>query len=118
MPRAEFSLATKIAAYERADGICECGCGQPFGEHPKERPEYHHRVEAALGGGNDLENCRCVRVDCHLKITASVSAPRVAKVRREKKRRKGWSAKKRLIPGSKGTGIRKPINGPAYRVKE
>lgn len=111
MSRAEFSLKTKRAAFERAAGTCECGCGRTFGKHPAERPEYHHRVEAAIGGGNDLENCWCIRADCHKAITAQVSAPRAAKVRREGKRQNGLSAPKRRLPGSKGSGWKQKVGG-------
>lgn len=98
MSRREFSQKTMKAAYERSGGICECGCGRPFGEHPKERPEYHHIIEAGLGGGNGVDNCLCVRADCHKAITATDSAPKMAKVRRETRRRKGLTRKKRKIP--------------------
>lgn len=104
MTRAEFSQKTKLAAWKRADGICECGCGQPFGKHPKERPEYHHRVEAALGGENCLENCMAIRADCHAGITAKDSAPRVAKARRGEKGRRGLTRKKRKMPYRKFDG--------------
>jgi len=102
--RAEFSLKTKQAAYQRAGGRCECGCERTFGKHPKERPEYHHRVEAILEGGNDLDNCWCIRADCHAAITANVSAPRAAKVRREDKRQTGLTRPKRKIPGRRFNG--------------
>ena len=111
MSRAEFSLKTKQAAFERAAGTCECGCGRAFGKHPRERPEYHHRIEAALGGGNDLDNCWCIRADCHAAITAQVSAPRAAKVRREGKRQKNLTARTRLLPGSKKSGWKQTITG-------
>ncbi|MDD9726096.1 HNH endonuclease signature motif containing protein [Roseovarius sp. SK2] len=97
MTRAEFTMKTKRAAWDRAGGVCECGCGQPFGKHPKERPEYHHRVEAAIGGDNSLDNCWCIRSDCHRAITSNVSAPRAAKVRREDKRQRGLSKPKQKI---------------------
>ena len=118
MTRAEFSVKVRKAAWDRAGGICECGCGQPFGTHPKERPEYHHRIEAYLGGDASLENCMCIRSDCHAVITATESAPKAAKVRREDRRQKGLQGRKATIPGSRGSGWRKPLHGPAYRVKE
>lgn len=98
MTRQEFPQSVRKAAWVRANGSCECGCGRLFGSHPKERPEYHHRIEAALGGDNSLENCLCIRADCHKAITAAESAPKAAKVRREDKRRRGLEAPKRKIP--------------------
>ncbi len=112
MTRAEFSQKTKLSAWKRTGGICECGCGQPFGKHPKERPEYHHRVEAAIGGDNSLENCQCIRADCHSAITSKVSAPRVAKARRGEKERMGLKRKPiRPLPGSKGSKWKQKIGG-------
>lgn len=108
MTRREFSLATKKAAKERAGDTCECGCGRPFGDHPKERPEYHHAIEAYKGGDNSLENCLCIRVDCHAAITATESAPGAAKVRREDKRRAGLTARKAKIPYRRFDGT--PVN--------
>lgn len=99
MTRLEFSVATKKAAWKRADGTCECGCGQPFDlNHPKGCPEYHHRIEAGMGGRNDIENCLCIRSDCHKVITAEESAPKMAKIRREDNRRRGTARKKKKIP--------------------
>lgn len=96
--RLEFSQATRKAAWERARGTCECGCARPFGKHPRERPEFHHRIEAISGGDNSLENCLCIRVDCHKAITASQSAPKAAKIRREDKRQRGLERRKKKIP--------------------
>lgn len=111
MTRAEFSAKTRKAAWDRAGGTCECGCGRAFGKHPKERPEYHHRVEAALGGDASLENCWCIRADCHAAITAQVSAPRAAKVRRETKRQTGTGRTKRALPGSKDSRWKAKVGG-------
>lgn len=118
MTRREFSAATKRAAWDRAGGICECGCGQPFTDHPKERPHYDHIVPDALGGRNDLENCQAIRIACHAVKTGDYDIKRIAKARRGEKASKNLIAPKAKIPGSKGTGWRKPLNGPARRVSE
>jgi 5-methylcytosine-specific restriction protein A len=99
MTRLEFSQATRKAAWKRAGGYCECGCQRPFDlSHPKGCPDYHHRIEAFLGGDNSLDNCMCIRRDCHAAITATESAPKAAKVRREDKRRTGTERPKKTIP--------------------
>jgi 5-methylcytosine-specific restriction enzyme A len=77
--RAEFSKKTKAEAFQRAKGHCE-KCSAPL------RPgkfEYHHHVEAALGGPNTLENCAVWCDACHDPHTAKVSTPRVAKMKRQ-----------------------------------
>lgn len=84
--RLEFSRATKEAAYERCKGKCELCC-MPFDNRT---PEYHHEIEAAMGGDNSLENCQVLCPKCHGLITRTVSAPRVAKVKRIEAKRKGW----------------------------
>ena len=110
MSRAEFSYKTRKVAFERAHGFCECGCGQPFGDHPKERPHYDHIIADFNGGRNTLDNCQVLRVDCHQAKTAE-DMPFIKKNRREDKRKNGTGARKALIPGSKGSGVRKGMNG-------
>ena len=115
MPRLEFSVAVKKAAFDRAGGICECGCGQPLSTRDaKSRPEYDHIIEDMLDGGNGLDNCQCIRLDCHKAKTRDRSAI-LAKVRRSDRKRQGISPTKRLIPGSKGSGIRKGVDGSVRR---
>ena len=97
MTRREFPLAVKRAAFTRADGICECGCGQPFTDHPKERPVYDHRVPDALGGEPTLENCRCIRKCCHDYETFAKGGDitKIAKAKRGERERQGLAAPKR-----------------------
>ncbi len=77
MSRLEFSGPTKRMAYERADGKCqECGVKLPDGS-----PQYHHILEARLGGDGSLANCRVLCLPCHKVVTKEVSAPRVTKMK-------------------------------------
>jgi hypothetical protein len=63
--RQEFSKKTKLEAWERAGGHCECGCGQKiYGD-----AQYHHILAAELGGLNDLRNCMVMKPKCHDRIT-------------------------------------------------
>jgi 5-methylcytosine-specific restriction endonuclease McrA len=63
--RQEFPDKTKMAAWDRCGGVCECGCLKTI----YNRPEYHHILPASLGGLNDLRNCMVMRKACHDKIT-------------------------------------------------
>ena len=49
--RAEFTRATKLAAWKRAGGpddpLGECGCRQPISD--SDPAEYHHILEAEAG---------------------------------------------------------------------
>lgn len=109
--RQEFPVKIRLAAWQRANGVCECGCERPFGKHPKERPEYDHAVEASLGGDNSLENCRCIRADCHAAKTSD-RAPALAKARRGEKDLAGLKPKpKRRLPGARGSKWKSKIGG-------
>jgi 5-methylcytosine-specific restriction protein A len=83
--RAEFSKKTKLAAWERCGGRCECGCGQKI----LGVPEYHHKVAAALGGSNDLDNCQVLVKRCHRLITSEETVPAVSKAVRGFEKRIG-----------------------------
>lgn len=109
--RREFSAKTKAAAWDRAGGICECGCGRPFTNHPQERPHYDHVLPCALGGNASLENCQCIRIDCHKGKTADQDIKQIAKARRGENKRRNITTQKRLIPGSKGTKFKAKIGG-------
>jgi len=63
--RAEFDKKTREAAWQRAGGKCEI-CTADFAGR---RPDYHHRIAAALGGDNSLQNCRVICSKCHKEIT-------------------------------------------------
>jgi 5-methylcytosine-specific restriction enzyme A len=63
--RTEFSKKTKLEAWERCGGRCECGCDQKI----IGRPEYHHILADTLGGLNDLRNCMVLSKRCHRVIT-------------------------------------------------
>jgi 5-methylcytosine-specific restriction protein A len=115
--RQEFSAKTRKKVWARADGICECGCGRAFSNHPKEHPHYDHILAAYLGGDNRKSNCQVIRIDCHNAKTVKDDMPRIKKVRREKKRQTNTQAIKRKIPGSKGTGMRKCVDGSVVRLK-
>ena len=116
MSRSEFPVSVRKAALVRADGVCECGCGQPFNyDHPKERPCFDHDLPDFLGGENDLENCKAVRVSCHQIKTYGQDMPMIKKVRRSQKDRANLKANKATMPGSKGSKWKRKINGPTVR---
>jgi hypothetical protein len=115
MSRDEFPVSVRKAAYARAGGICECGCGQPFTDHPKERPHYDHDLPDFLGGVNDLENCKVLRVCCHQVKTYGKDMGMIKKVRRGQKDRANLKAIKAAIPGSRGSKFKKKINGEVVR---
>ena len=98
--RLEFSTRTMLAAWRRSLGICECGCAQPI---KPDRPEYHHILEAGLGGDNGLENCQVLKPKCHRLITNGQSIPRIAKVNRIVRKAAGIKRKYRWPKRKFGT---------------
>jgi hypothetical protein len=88
--RREFSKKTKLSAWDRCKGICECGCGRKI-----ELAEYdHYPVPAAFGGSNDVDNCRVLSRKCHRQITAEKDVPAIAKAVRIVEKRANVRVKK------------------------
>jgi len=82
--RAEFSKATKLAAWDRCRGLCECGCGQKI----LGTPEYDHVIEETLTHDNSLENCMVMAKRCH-RLKTSENRPEIDKTRRILEKRAG-----------------------------
>ena len=83
--RAEFTKQTKLEAWRRANGRCEC-CYQKFGER---RPEYDHWKAAAFGGDNSLENCKVLCPKCHRIKTEIEDMPSIWKSNAVREKRAG-----------------------------
>jgi 5-methylcytosine-specific restriction endonuclease McrA len=98
------------------DGICACGCGVKLGA-AGEPIEFDHEVALINGGENRESNLRALRRPCHAVKTKADVAEK-AKVARVRAQHLGFKAPKRKIPGSKGTGLRKRMDGTVVRVKE
>lgn len=79
MPRREFSVQTKRAAYKRSGGHCQ-KCGIHFDS--KIRPEYDHIIMDALSGDNSLANCQVLCRKCHSEKTNGKDKPTAAKTKR------------------------------------
>lgn len=91
MPRREFSVATKKAAWARCGGRCE-GCGGEFtAANP---PQYDHEIEDALGGEPTLENCKVLGARCCHQPKSSARAATVAKAHRIARKAAGITRRK------------------------
>ncbi len=110
MKRREFSQSTKDEAARLAGGVC-CECGAPI-------EEFDHDLPCGLGGGNGLENCTPLCKLCHKKKTKQDKA-RMDKADRQRKKHRGERKPSRIpsrpMPGTKASGIRKPMNGKAHK---
>ena len=112
MPRSEFTKKTKLEAWERCGGFCECGCGQKI----IGRPEYHHDKENYIGGDNSLENCLVLTKKCH-RIITDERRPEIDKTRRISEKNAGIRKRKgRPMPGTRASGIRKKMDGTVWRM--
>lgn len=111
MSRLEFKTKTKVAAYERCGGFCECGCGEEI--KPGDRIEFDHRIADAFRPDNSLENCQVLLYACHkAKTVQDVKA--IAKAKRVEKKHTGtFRPPRRIVPGSKASKWKKPLNKPA-----
>jgi len=77
MRRSEFTAQTKRDAYKRADGCCQsCAVKLRDGES-----QYHHVIEARLGGTNSLANCLVLCPRCHKAVTKDTSIPRITRMK-------------------------------------
>jgi len=93
--RAEFSDKIKGQAWERCGGMCE-SCGEVI--RSGNGPEYHHVIDAAIGGDNTLENCQvlCIR-PCHKAVTDD-HRPAITRTKRLYEKRIGLRGTKRPFP--------------------
>lgn len=104
----------KLRVFETHGGICaETGVKIRGGDIW----DCDHEIALINGGENRESNLRPVLRTAHREKTKADVAIKV-KNDRVRKKALGLHKPKHKIPGSKGTGIRKPINGPAYRVEE
>lgn len=100
--RYEFSKETKIKAWHRCGGICECGCGVKITQG--DGPEYHHRyLPATDPRSTTADNCQVLRKRCHRVVTDTETTPRRSKRKR--------TFEKRIGARDKGGGFRKPPPG-------
>jgi 5-methylcytosine-specific restriction endonuclease McrA len=117
--RAEFTKATKRAAYARSGGFCEAA-GHWYGLRPGQRcytplskgVEYDHLILDANSHDNSLENCRAACPSCHRYKTRKHDTPLAAKTVRQRDRDIG-------IKRGAGRGFdkrwRRKINGQVER---
>lgn len=126
--RQEFPNPVKRAADERSGGICEChllthipgfsaeGCGCPVGEGNR----YYEHVNCDGNGGEPtLDNCAVLTKTCWSRKTGVYDRPLVKKTKRLRDKGRGImtgrAAKRRPMDGSRKSGWKKPMNGPAER---
>lgn len=118
MRRREFSPDTRRQALIRSKGFCEChrvpqlptfgvGCGVKLSIG---NIYFEHIVCDALDGDNSIDNCAALTKTCWRAKSYAYDIPVIAKVKRQ--RDKSFGIRRSLyrpIPGTKASGIRKPL---------
>jgi 5-methylcytosine-specific restriction endonuclease McrA len=102
----------KVRLFERSSGRCaDCNRAVLGGL----RPRYDHRIALVNGGENRESNIQLLCHECHNAKSKDDVAEKSALydkiIRRMKFKRK------KLIPGSKGSGIRRKMDGTVWREK-
>ncbi len=101
----------KLRIFERYFGKC-CGCGLKV----VGRPAYDHHIALANGGENRESNIRLLCERCHGDKTKTDVHIKATIQKKKKKRLK--LGRSRPIPGSKGSGYRKKLDGTVIKVDE
>jgi 5-methylcytosine-specific restriction enzyme A len=105
--RAEFTKATKLDAWTRANGHCEQCTAKLFPGNI----EYHHDKECAYGGTNSVDNCILLCRACHGSITRRRMTD-IAKSNRVRAAHLGIKrGSGRPLPGSKASGWKRKMSG-------
>ena len=114
MTRRHLSTKERARLFTLHSGVCHFCEGKIDGT--REAWDISHDVALELGGADDDKNRKPAHRKCHRSHTAKHDQPLIAKWKRRAAKNSGAKAKSsRPVPGSRGSGIRKPMNGPAYR---
>ena len=112
--RREFTPQTKLAAWKRCGGYCECDAHKGK-KHRILSARYDHIVPDWLGGDNSLGNCQVLDLRCDKVKTYDTDIPAIAKSKRIEAKRAGLKRKGRPLAGTKASGIRKRMDGTVVR---
>ena len=105
--RTEFKPATKAKAFDRSGGKCEtCGAHLQTGKF-----HYDHEIPDALGGSNDLKNCKVVCTACHGAKTTGQDVPQISKMKRQHRGHIGAKPKSALA-------AKQPQNSATSKVEK
>jgi len=108
--RSEFTAKTKLLAWRRSGGVCECGCGTklyPGGYH------YDHVIPCGLVPDNSLDNCMVLARGHHGEKTVRDIAA-IAKAKRVERKHLGIRKSSRWAYGRDSKWKRK-ITGEVVR---
>lgn len=121
MSRTEFTRKTKQEALQRSGLRCEAA-GTRYGFEEGQRcncslslgVQYDHAVPDALGGGNSLENCLAICVQCH-RFKTKNDVKQIAKSNRQRDKASGVIRPAGKIKSPGFPKIEKPKKAVVYR---
>jgi 5-methylcytosine-specific restriction endonuclease McrA len=110
--RQDFSASVKREAWLRSQGKC-AGCGKKL--FPGDHRHFDHIVPTGwLKGDATVDNCQVLCAPCHTEKTGEEATDR-ARGNKAMEKVAGIERPKRKIPGSKGTGFVKKLDGSVWR---
>jgi len=110
--RRSLSRQKRIRLFDAAGGVCHL-CSQAI--QPGEAWEIDHIIPLGLTGADEPDNMLPAHAACHRSKTSD-DVRRIAKAKRQRAGHLGVKKSgRRLIPGSKGSGLRKRIDGTVWR---
>lgn len=114
-PRTKLTRKQIAELFLRQDGRCPL-CGQKLQTKGHEPVEFNdeHMLARWRGGSEATSNRALVCRPCARGKT-SEEAPELAKMKRVRDKHIGAKRSQNPLPGSKASGWRKPLNGPAER---
>jgi 5-methylcytosine-specific restriction enzyme A len=116
MTRRKRTAIQRAAIFDQHEGICHL-CGGKI-DGAREAWELEHLVAHALNGDDSDENLRPAHVACH-KAKTKEDVARIAKAKRVHAKHIGAKPRsKNPLPGSKGSGMRKRMDGSVVFIKE
>ena len=115
-PDSAIPPRVKARIVAQQHGVCACGCGVKLGLSG-EIVEVDHIQPLILGGENRESNLQALRSRCHKAKTREDVAQKSTEARKRNKAL-GFKPRRALIPGSKGSGWRRKMDGTVVRVKE
>lgn len=114
-PDSRIPARVRVRVFQAQDGCCAvcrrkmAVAGEPF--------EVDHITPLVLGGENAEQNLRALCGPCHKAKTAGDVKQKATEARKRAKSL-GVHRPKSTIPGSKGSGWKRKINGPTVRRDE
>lgn len=103
----------KVRIFDKYNGKC-AHCGRSI--HGRLLACFDHIKALIKGGSNTESNIQLLCSECHAGKTRQDTHEKSV-VYRKRIRHLGFKPKRRLIPGSKGSGFRKKMDGTVVREK-